>query len=383
MKVSGVSTMRARRPLLLLTTLLLAACESVPSTATLPAIPRGLVVLDGFVQPGYTVLADSGSSAARVPLGAPNEFDAGVFEVRNDTALAASSRGAGDLLYIADLNTAAVRRVQMPPRSNPARARLLRGSGGRSLIGVPLRDSASILLLSITPTGQSTTERVGDLGSCPSDVFQHDGDLWVLDANASCASAYRALGGMRLIRIPASGGARQILTLNELRGSSAEVIVQGDAAYVIAGGDADFSAFPFVLAASGAVARVDLKNRTVTALRPMPAGSYGAGGRVGRDGVLYLSMYADLQNFASRALALSLPALTPTGTRVTGADWLALRGTNGAPIDCGSAQADGLGRVYCLETRTASATFVRLFNPDGSPVREVAANQGGVDLRFR
>jgi hypothetical protein len=68
---------------------------------------------------------------------------------------------------------------------------------------------------------------------------------------------------------------------------------------------------------------------------------------------------------------------------VSGADWLALRGADGAAVACGSAQADGLGRVYCLETRAAGATFVRLFNPDGSPLREVAANQGGVDLRFR
>ena len=369
--------------LLLLLAPLFAACESAPTTGTVPAVPRGLVVLDGYVQPGYTVLADSGSSAQRIPLGAPNEFDAGAFDLRNDTALAASSRGAGDLLYITDLNTAAVRRVQMPARSNPARARLLRGSSGRALIGVPLRDSASVLLFSIAPTGQATTERVADVGACPSDVFQHDGDLWVLDANASCATSYRALGGMRLIRIPAAGGARQTIPLSELRGSSAEVMVQGDAAYVVAGGDADFSSFPFALAASGAVARVDLKSRTVTAVRSMPVGSYGAGGYVGRDGVLYLSMYADLKDFASRVLALSLPTLAPTGSRVSGADWLALRGADGAAVACGSAQADGLGRVYCLETRAAGATFVRLFNPDGSPLREVAANQGGVDLRFR
>ncbi|HMS02473.1 MAG TPA: hypothetical protein PKE51_05845, partial [Gemmatimonadaceae bacterium] len=240
---------------------LLAACGADGGIDPSPTPPRGVAVLDGFIQPGLTLLADSGSATQRVIFGAPNEFDAGNFELRNDTAVAASSRGAGDLLWIADVQRATVRRVQMPARSNPARARLLRGSGGRALIGVPLRDSASVILASIGAGGETTFERIADLGTCPVDVFQHGTDLWVVDANATCATNYRSSGPMRLIRIPSSG-ARQVITLDGLRGSGAGVVVVGDVAYIAAGGDADFSSFPFTLVAGGAIARVDLRART-------------------------------------------------------------------------------------------------------------------------
>src|SRR5688500_14191540 len=66
-----------------------------------PSAPRGIVVLDGFVQPGLTLLADSGSASSKLVFGPPSEFDAGGFTMLRDTVLAVSSRGAGDLLYIA------------------------------------------------------------------------------------------------------------------------------------------------------------------------------------------------------------------------------------------------------------------------------------------
>jgi hypothetical protein len=345
--------------------------------------PRGTVVLDGFIQPGLTLVPDSGASTQRIAFGAPNEFDGGSMQVRNDTVVAASSRGAGDLLYIASLQNGTVRRVQMPPRSNPARARLLSQSGGSALIGVPLRDSSSVALASITSTGATTLTRISDLGACPVDVFQFGGDNWVVDANATCASNYRPIGAMRLIRIPSAGGARQVIALSALRGSSANVVVQGNVAYISAGGDADFSSFPFRLVAGGAITRVDLSSGTVLGTQPMPAGTFGASMKLGADGRLYVSMFENLSAFTDRTIAYALPGLTPVGTRVAGADWLAFRNSSNEPVTCSSAVADRLGRVHCIQNRTGSATFLMVFAPDGSLVREVSAGQGGVDLRFR
>lgn len=362
---------------------LLAACGDDGGTSTMPATPRAIAVLDGFIQPGLTLVPDSGTTTQRLPFGAPTEFDGGSVEIRNDTALATSSRGAGDLLYLADLRTGTVRRLQMPARSNPARARLLLGSNGRGLVGVPLRDAGAVALVSLLPDGSFTTATIGDLGTCPVDVFQYGGDLWVVDANAACATSYRANGAARLVRVPAGGGPRQVITLDGLRGSDAGVAVVGDIAYVTAGGDADFSGFPFTLSASGAIARVDLRARTVLGTRPMPAGTYGAGAKLGRDGNLHVSLFEDLGSFRNRVISFRLPELTPTGTRVSGADWRDLRDASGTQVACTAAMADGLGRLHCIQNRQGSATVLLVFAPDGSLVREVAAGQGGVDLAFR
>ena len=360
----------------------LVACGDDGLSDSQPLTPRSSVVLDGFIQPGLTLVPDSGGSTQRIALGAPNEFDAGSFDVRNDTAVAASSRGAGDLLYIASLATGSVRRVQMPTRGNPARARLLRATDGQALLGVPLRDNGALALVRLS-VNTSTTGSIGDLGACPVDVFQYDGDLWVVDANAACATDYRPLGSMRLIRVPAGGGARQVIALDVLRGSDAGVVVQGDVAYISAGGDADFSSFPYRLLVGGAITRVDLRTRTVLGTRPMPTGTYGASTRLGLDGQLHVSLFEDLTNFRSRTISYRLPDLTPTGTRIAASDFLALRDAAGAQVSCGSSIADGTGRWHCIQNRTGSATFLMIFAPDGSLVREVAAGQGGVDLRFR
>ncbi len=361
----------------------LAACGDDGATPPAQLVPRGIAVLDGFIQPGLTLVPDTGTATQRITLGAPNEFDAGVFELRNDTALAASSRGAGDLLFVADLRSALVRRIQMPARGNPARARLLRGTGGRALIGVPLRDSGTVILASVASSGQASLDRITDVGACPADVFQYGNDTWVIDANATCATDYTPLGAMRLIRIPSSGGTRQVIPLPELRGSGAGVVVVGDVAYISAGGDVDFSSFPYTLRAGGAITRVDLRTGTVLGTRTMPAGTYGASAKLGLDGHLQVTLFEDLTSFRSRTISYRLPELTPVGTRMEGADWLALRDGAGAQVSCGSSLMDGLGRLHCIENRAGSATFLMVFAPGGDLVREVAAGQGGVDLRFR
>jgi hypothetical protein len=363
---------------------LLAACGSdVLGPADLPA--RGAAVLDGFIQPGLTLVPDSGTATTRIAFGPPTEFDAGEFVLERDTALAASSRGAGDLLYVASLATGSVRRIQLPAASNPARARLLPGAGGAARIGVALRDSAAIAIVEVSPAGTTSVTRIANAGRCPTDFARRGTDTWIVDANANCAVNYAVEGPVRLIRVPDQGSARDTIVLTGLRGSAASIDVVGDIAWVSTGGEANFASFPFTLVAPGAVARVDLKNRRLLTQRAMPAGSYGGSLKRGRDGFLYVSLYEDLDNFRPRVLRLRADdlAFVANGAGASGAPWLDLRDARGDEVACSGAVADGLGRLHCIRNGTASATSLLVFNALGQLERTVAAGQGGVDLALR
>jgi hypothetical protein len=358
----------------------LAACGEDSVFDPAPSGPRGIVVLDGFVQPGLTLLADTGTASTKVSFGPPTEFDAGGFTMERDTVLAVSSRGAGDLLYITDVRTGSVRRVQMPARSNPGKARLLRGANGATLIGVALRDSGSIALVSITGGATPVITRLANAGLCPSDVFQFDNAMWVVDANSNCRSNYAVQGDARLIRIPDTGTARDTMTLAGARSSGVGALVVGNIAYISAGGDADFGAFPYTLRISGTITKVDLRARRVLMQRGMPVGSYGASTKLGKDGFLYVSLYENLSAFASRTLKLRADDLTSAGA---GSPYLTLTDAAGANVPCTSAVADVLGRVHCLVRGAASATSLVVFSPAGVEIRRVPAGQGGVDLALR
>lgn len=359
-----------------------AACAGDSPTATAPQPPRGVVVLDGFIQPGLTLLADTGSASTRIPLGPPTEFDAGSFTLERDTVLATSSRGAGNLLYVAALPGGLVRRVQLPPNSNPATARLAPGSGGQPTMAVALRDSGAVVVLALGAAGAAPTRlRTLVAGTCPTDMVRFDGAWWIVDSNSSCRTNYAVQGEVRLIRVPDAGTARDTLVLAGLRGSGAGAQLVNDVLYVGAGGDADFSRFPYSLRTPGAVAKVDLRSRRVLALRPMPAGSYGGGMKWGGDGALYVSLYQDLATFTNRVVKLRADDLAIVGGGAS--PWLSLRSAAGAEVACGSAVADALGRVHCLQNGTASATSLMVFSPAGIEVRRVAAGQGGVALALR
>lgn len=364
-----------------LTLVALAACGDDGVLNSAPQPPKGIVVLDGFIQPGLTLLADTGSASSRITFGPSTEFDAGGFELLNDTALAVSSRGAGDLLYIADIRSGSLRRLQMPTRSNPGRARLLKGSAGASLIGVALRDSSSVAMVSVTGSGTPSITRIANVGVCPTDVFQYDGATWIVDANANCKVNYAVTGDVRLIRVPATGATRDTLTLPLMRGSGASAIVQGDVAYVVAGGDASFASFPYTVIASGRITKVDLKNRRVLTQRTMPTNSYGAGAKLGGDGFLYVSLYEDLTTFRDRIVKLRTDDLSLVSS--ASSSWLALTASGGAEATCGSATADALGRVHCISNGAGSATTLLVFDQSGKEIRRLAAGQGGVDLALR
>lgn len=347
-----------------------------------PGPPRGIVVLDGFIQPGLTLLADTGSATTRVPFGPPTEFDGGSFSLERDTVLATSSRGAGNLLYVAALATGTVRRVQLPPNSNPAGARLAVGSGGQATVAVALRDSGTVAVLALGASGAAPTRvRTMAAGTCPTDLVRFDGAWWIVDSNSSCRTTYAVLGDVRLIRIPDAGTSRDTIVLAGLRGSGAQAHLVSDVLYVGAGGDADFSRFPYTLRASGAVAKVDLRNRRVLATRTLPTGSYGGGLEWGLDGALYVSLYQDLASFTNRVVKLRADDLSVVAGGT--APWLSLRSTTGTDVSCGGAVADALGRVHCLQNGTASATSLLVFSPSGAEVRRVAAGQGGVALALR
>jgi hypothetical protein len=377
-----IPPLRHRRALLALATLSsLAGCGSDSITSSTPQPPRGIVVLDGFIQPGLTFLADTGTASTKLALGAPTEFDAGGFVLERDTVLAVSSRGAGDLLYVADVKTATFRKLQLPTRSNPARARLFKGSNGQTLIAAALRDSSAIALVSVAGAATPTITRISSAGACPTDMFQYDNATWIVDANSNCRTNYAVQGDVRLIRVPTTGTTRDTLVLTGVRGSGASAIVSGDVAYVSGGGDASFAAFPYTLNASGAIAKVDLRNRRVITTRTMPAGSYGAGLKLGLDGFLYVSAYQDLSTFTNRIAKLRTDDLSFVSAGTT--SWLSLTNATGATVTCGSGQADALGRLHCLVNGTGSVTSLVVFNPQGVEIRRVGAGQGGVDLALR
>lgn len=376
-----IVSLRTARILAPFAAMALAACGSDSPTAPEPAPPRGIVVLDGFIQPGITLLADSATSGTKVSFASPTEFDAGGFTLERDTLLAVSSRGAGDLLYVADVARARFERFQLPAKSNPSKARLFKGSNGRALIAAALRDSSAIALVSVVSGSAPTITRITNAGTCPSDMFQYGTDTWIVDANSNCKVNYAVQGDVRLIRVPATGTTRDTLVLTGVRGSGASAILSGDFAYVAAGGDANFSSFPYTLVASGTVVKVDLKARRVAITRPMPTGTYGAGLKLGLDGFLYASLYESLATFTNRVIKYRADDLTPVTN--SGTTWLNLTNSTGAAVTCGSATADALGRLHCLVNGTGSVTSLVVFSPTYVELRRVSAGQGGVDLGLR
>lgn len=362
---------------------LAAACTEGGVNAPFPTLPRGIAVLDGFVQPGLTMLADTGTASSRIVFGSPTEFDAPSMRYRNDTVVAVSSKGAGDLLYIADLASASVRKVQLPAGGNAAVARLVPGGNGNARVIVALRDSLLVATVDIPATGNATITRILDAGVCPIDAFRHENATWVVDANANCQSNYAVQGPVRLIRIPDDGSARDTVTLSGLVGSAAGAIVVGNEVFVSAGGDANFASFPFELNASGAIAKVDLVSRVVVETYALPTGSYDARMKRGLDGHLYVTFYENLDTFTDRVIELRPGDLTPVNT--SGANpWRTFtEADSDATVTCAAATADALGRVHCLTLGAASATTLWVFDESGVEVRRVAAGQGGVDLVIR
>jgi hypothetical protein len=113
----------------------------------------------------------------------------------------------------------------------------------------------------------------------------------------------------------------------------------------------------------------------------MPAGSYGASSKLGLDGVLYVSLFENLSGFAGRIVKLRQDDLAVVTNGPS--SFLDLRNAAGASVNCGSGQADALGRLHCIQNGTGSVTSLLVFSPTYVESRRVLAGQGGVDLAIR
>jgi hypothetical protein len=344
-----------------------------------PLPPRGIVVLNAYGQQGVTLLPDSGSGSSRIDFG--GLFDGGGFSLERDTLVATSSKAGGDLLYVANVATGSLLKVQLPAGSNPGGTSFGSASlGGRVLVA--LRDSGAIAM--VTPrTAGSVVTLLRGAGRCPYDAFVQGGAVWSVDANLNCGVGYTPLGASRLIRIVPGDARRDTLPLGADVVNASGAVLSGDVAYVGAQGQVDYSAQPYRLVSVGSVVRVDLRARRVTHRFAMPPGSTSAGVRLGADGRLYVAYYADLATFARRVIALDAQSLTPVGPRAPGVPHLDLRRADGTAVACGATTADARGRIHCVVNGAASAATLHVFDAAGRELRTAPAGQGAVDLALR
>ena len=345
------------------------------ATSPHPAVPpHGIVVLNGYGQPGLTLLADTGAASTYVRFG--SDFDGASLTLQHDSVIATSSKAGGDLLYVADLETGAVRKLQMPAASNPAGAQFV--ESGPARFAVALRDSSAIAL--VAPSGSLSL--LHDAGACPTDVFQYGGALWSVDANANCRGDYASLGPTRLIRIPVVGTERDTIVISGSAGTSSAAVVDGDFAYVASTGIAQFGSTT-VASSPGSVAKVDLITRQVVRQLSLPAGSWGATLERGQDGRLYVTAYDPVATFSGHVFTVDPATLTFAGIHPSGHSYRALRTASGGEPNCAAATGDSAGQIYCIEVGAGSATTLFTFDATGAEIRRTLAGQGGVAVALR
>lgn len=333
---------------------------------------RGVVVLNTFGVRGVTLLADTGSESAHIDFG--DGFDGGSFTLRNDTLLSTSSSLGGDKLYVADLE-GTLETFQMPPGSNPAGAAFLDGT---STYLVALRNTGQLAAVARTLESEANITLFDNMGRCPADVFRYGGDLYAVDANASCAEGtYISQGPARLIRAATSGAARDTIPLPVSFGTGASVVVDGDFAYVALNGVADFSDYPVTtFVTPGSVTKVNLVTRQAVITVQFAPGTYGAGMRRGADGLLYVALFTST-DFSTRVIH----RITPSTMDIESA--LPLRSATGAPANCVAATADAQGRVHCVVTDDGGASTLLVFDGSGTATRSVPAGTYAADLAVR
>jgi hypothetical protein len=217
-------------------------------------------------------------------------------------------------------------------------------------------------------------------------VAAQGGAVWVLDANLNCDQrAYVVQGDSRLIRLIPSAtgtGARDTLVLAGVRNATSMTVV-GNTAFVSSPGVADFSRFPATtFNQPGSITQVDLAARRVVRTVSLPTGSYGAGTRLGADGLLYVTAYTNT-NFSAQDVFAFDQSLAIAGARSATRQSLALTLANGSAPVCGAATADARGRVYCASNGAGSAATVYVFEANGTLVRAVPAGQGAVAIALR
>jgi hypothetical protein len=360
----------------------LAACSD-PNHPVQPVLRVGTIVLNGVLEPGVTVVADSDGETLHLSFG--SAFDGDRLTVHGDTMLATSSAFSGDQLYVASLATRTLLRVQLPAASNPATvavvpAGALGAEGGRYLI--PLRNTGQLAQVNLAASAGDTVRTIPGVGRCPWDVVVHGGVAWVVDANQQCADLFQVVGASRLIRAPLVGAERDTVELGSHAISATRLFVLGDFAYVFAGGCTPYSSGCTLAPAS--LTKVSLATRSVTGSVTLPAGVYGVSMTLGRDGRLYLTGSRELfgDSFAPRVYVMDPASLTFVGATSAADPSRDLFRSPGVPAKCYTATGDAVGRIHCVENGQTLARLL-VFSEAGQLERDVAAGSLAFDVTVR
>lgn len=347
----------------------LVACDKDPVVPP-SEFPLGrVVVLNGQDPAGVTVVAQERERGVHLTF--DDAFDGASFALRNDTVASAASKGAGDLLYVGDLRTGIVQKIQMPAASNPAGVQFS-AVGASPRVFVALRDLGEIAEVAL-PRGTEPIVRYRNAGVCPVDVALIAGAIWSVDANQRCASLYQTLGPSRLIRVPARNSSDTI-SLGAAAIGAQRAFVRGNLVLVMTSGD--YFSTPGALTAVAAGA-----TQAVPATRALPADVYAVSFRVGANDVAYVTGAPAFPPFVPRVYAINT-SMNFTGVRVAGASHLRLIKDSGLEASCHVATADAAGNVYCVENGDLLSR-VLVFNPAGDQIRSTPAGSPAYDITLR
>ncbi len=347
----------------------LVACDKDPEGPP-SELPLGrMVVLNGRVPTGVTVVAQDRERGVHLAF---DPFDGASFALRNDTVASAASKDAGDLLYVGDLRTGMVQKIQMPAASNPAGVQFS-AVGTSPRVFVALRDLGEIAEVAL-PRGTEPIVRYRNAGVCPVDIALIAGAMWSVDANQRCALLYETLGPSRLIRVPARNSSDTI-SLGAAAISAQRAFVRDNLVLVMTSGDYFSTPGALTAVAVGAT-------QAVSATRALPADVYAVSFRMGANNVAYVTgAPAFPAPFVVRVYAIST-SMNFTGVRVAGASHLRLIKESGQEASCYAATADAAGNVYCVENGDLLSR-VLVFNPAGDQIRSTPAGSPAYDITLR
>lgn len=361
----------------------LTACADSSTAPDTRVVRDRPVVLNGVGQTGVTVVVDTGGPGLHLSF---DPFDGATFTVERDTALSTSSSFSGDLLFVAAIGARTVQKLQLPARSNPAGAVLVpaalvpsAGSRAATVIAVALRNTGALALVTVSAAGGATVSTLPGAGLCPSDVVVAGDALYSADANQRCSTDYTVVGPARLVRVPLSGASRDTIRLGSASVGAARAFASGDIAYVATSGAADAAG---MVRQPAAVAKVDLRTRTVVQTAVLPAGIFGFSARLAEDGRIYVSAATGFDDQSLRVYAIDAGTMAFAGVRAPGQAYLALATEAGQPARCAAATADRSGTVYCVENGRLTATL-RVFDASGRQVRSAPAGSLAFDVALR
>lgn len=351
------------------------ACDRDPVAPKNTPLGR-VVVLNGVGNTGVSVLPDQIGTSVHLSF---SDFDGASFSMRNDTVISAASRAKGDLLYVADLKGRTVRKIQMPPVSNPAGAQFAIGpafglpAGAGTRLYVALRDSTYAMGVFLpADSGEPVLYRYAAAGFCPVDLVVTNSKVWYLDANTRCKTDYSIVGPSRLLPVP-NLGASDTINLPATVVSAQRSFVVGNYAYVLSSGD--FFSIP------GALTRVDLIARTSIVV-PLPTGRYGVSMRMGANGRVYVTDTPAYPETGFRVYAIDRGTMFLEGPRIGAEPHLHLIKRGGAAADCYVATADANGNIYCVENGDVLST-VLLFTGTGEFIGSQPAGSLAFDIALR